>query len=159
MTNGNVNKSNEREHQFAIEAQANDPNLMYDEDQVDALCPTPDISQLINVKKTERNKFFGSLPNHLDSDETYRENSKHNFLFSNFIHLIGLLNMHYFFFFYSRTVYNKSNTQETTQKRPFVKAKLECENIQYPSSSPRPLPYSQPNQHQNAKSSTSNGMN
>lgn len=77
LTNGNVNKSNnEREHQIAIEAQANDPNLMNDEDQVDTLCPTPDISQLMNVKKSERNKFFGSLPNHLDSDETYRENSK-----------------------------------------------------------------------------------
>lgn len=77
LTNGNVNKSNEREHQIAIEAQANDPNLMNDEDQVDTVCPTQDISQLMNVKKTERNKFFGSLPNHLDSDETYRENSKY----------------------------------------------------------------------------------
>lgn len=52
---------------------------MNDEDQVDnTLCPTPDISQLMNIKTTERNKFFGSLPNHLDidTDETYRENSE-----------------------------------------------------------------------------------
>ncbi|XP_055324528.1 uncharacterized protein LOC129579051 isoform X4 [Sitodiplosis mosellana] len=127
LTNGNVNKSNnEREHQIAIEAQANDPNLMNDKDQVDTLCPTPDISQLMNVKRSERNKFFGSLPNHLDSDETYREN-----------------------------IYNKSNTQET-QKRPFEKNKLECDSIQYPSSSPRVC--GQTSHHQNAKSSTSNGI-
>lgn len=31
---------------------------------------------LTNLNTRERNKFFGSLPNHLDSDETYRENSK-----------------------------------------------------------------------------------
>lgn len=95
LTNGNVNKSNnEREHQIAIEAQENDPSLMNDEDQVDTLCPTNDISQLMNVKKSERNKFFGSLPNHLDSDETYRENSKHrkkhNYLFRHLLLLLPL---------------------------------------------------------------------
>lgn len=74
LANGNVKKANEREHQMAIEAQANDPNFMNDVDQVDNLCAVPEILQLTNVRKAERNKFFGSLPNHLDSDETYREN-------------------------------------------------------------------------------------
>ncbi|XP_031631093.1 putative uncharacterized protein DDB_G0282133 isoform X2 [Contarinia nasturtii] len=130
LTNGNVNKLNEREHQIAIEAQANDPHLMNDEDQVDTtICPTPDISQLMNIKKTERNKFFGSLPNHLDidSDETYREK-----------------------------IYNKSNTD--SQKRPFEKNKLHIDSIQYPSSSPKVLTYNQTNHRPNVKSSTSNGV-
>lgn len=79
LANGNAKKINEREHQIAIEAQANNPNFLKDEDQVDSIIfppPPPSISQLTNVKNTERNKFFGSLPNHLDSDETYRENGK-----------------------------------------------------------------------------------
>lgn len=75
LANGNAKRADEREHQIAIEAQ--DPNFLNDEDQVDSICPPPPgILQLTNVKSTERNKFFGSLPNHLDSDETYRENGK-----------------------------------------------------------------------------------
>lgn len=80
LANGNVKKTNEREHQIAIEAQSNNPIFMNNEDQ--NLCTVPENSQLTNVKRTERNKFFGSLPNHLDSDETYRENGKNCFFLS-----------------------------------------------------------------------------
>lgn len=66
---------------------------MNDEDQIDSICPISDNSQLINIKNTERNKFFGSLPNHLDSDETYREHSskiKLNYLIYKFINSIHI---------------------------------------------------------------------
>lgn len=49
---------------------------MKDEDQISAVYLPHENSQLANVKKAERNKIFGSLPNHLDSDDTYRENRK-----------------------------------------------------------------------------------
>lgn len=90
LANGNAKRAEEREHQIAIEAQ--DPNFLNDEDQVDSICPPPGILQLTNVKNTERNKFFGSLPNHLDSDETYRENGKQLTL-TNYYHMYNLTNI------------------------------------------------------------------
>lgn len=41
-------------------------------------------TNLIDTKRTERNKFFGSLPNHLDSDETCEETRKIFFYNSHF---------------------------------------------------------------------------
>lgn len=159
LANGNAKKINEREHQLAIEAQANDPNFLKDEDQVDSIYPPPppSVSQLTHVKNTERNKFFGSLPNHLDSDETYRENGKRIQWFPRYEFNESTLNdTHALVLLSFRTVYNKSNME--AQKRPLENSKFDS-SIQYPSSSPKVFSpaYSQANHHQNMQSSTGNG--
>lgn len=73
-----MNKPEEIPNQIETAAYAIDPNPMRDENQ----CGTTvrlaaENSHLMTVKNSERNKIFGSLPNHLDSDETYRENRKY----------------------------------------------------------------------------------
>lgn len=57
--------------------QAIDSSPIKDEDQIsNTICLPAENSHLTHVKRVEHSKIFGSLPNHLDSEETYRENRK-----------------------------------------------------------------------------------
>lgn len=73
----NRNKTAEKSHQtVAAGTQAIDSSPIKDEDQISntTVCLPAENSHLTHVKRAERSKIFGSLPNHLDSEETYREN-------------------------------------------------------------------------------------
>lgn len=74
----NRNKTAEKSHQAVAGTQAIDSSPIKDEDQISntTVCLPAENSHLTHVKRAERSKIFGSLPNHLDSEETYRENRK-----------------------------------------------------------------------------------
>lgn len=74
----NRNKTAEKSHQIVAGTQAIDSSPINDEDQISntTVCLPAENSHLTHVKRAERSKIFGSLPNHLDSEETYRENRK-----------------------------------------------------------------------------------
>lgn len=78
LTNRNSNKcgQTQTQNENATDPQPVNSNSIKDEDQISAVYLPNENLQLANVKKTERSKIFGSLPNHLDSDDTYRENRK-----------------------------------------------------------------------------------
>lgn len=88
----NRNKTAEKSNQIVTATQATDSSPIKDEDQISntTVCLSAENSHLTHVKRAERSKIFGSLPNHLDSEETYRENRKfilHSIQsFKNFIH-------------------------------------------------------------------------
>lgn len=75
LSNRNANKADEKLNEIN-ETHENDPSPIDDGDQISTMRFVAENSQLVTVKKTERNKIFGSLPNHLDSDEIFRENRK-----------------------------------------------------------------------------------
>lgn len=73
----NRNKTAEKSNQIVTAAQAIDSSQIKDEDQIsNTACLPAENSHLTLIKRAERSKIFGSLPNHLDSEETYRENRK-----------------------------------------------------------------------------------
>lgn len=73
----NRNKTAEKPNQIATATQETEPSPLKDEDQLsNTVCLSAENSHLAHVKRAERSKIFGSLPNHLDSEETYRENRK-----------------------------------------------------------------------------------
>lgn len=78
LSNRDINKPDEEPNQIATTAHAIDPSPIQDEHQNGIVRLPIENSQLMTVKKSARNKIFGSLPNHLDSDETYRENREYS---------------------------------------------------------------------------------
>lgn len=160
----NRNKTAEKSHQtVAAGTQAIDSSPIKDEDQISntTVCLPAENSHLTHVKRAERSKIFGSLPNHLDSEETYRENRELIQSKSKFSFKLMVVNKNLDFFYsalliaHPTTVYNKNKTHT---KRPTDRNGMKCNGVPYPS----PLPFKDSaskhsSHHQNTRLPYNNG--